>query len=70
MKFVYQTRGEIEAFRKQSNDYLSRTTSSKEAALGALVSLGIRTPDGRLTPEYGGLPDTGYSLSACVKPQD
>ena len=36
-----------------------RITRSPEAAKAYLIRLGVVTPDGKLTPEYGGEPDEG-----------
>lgn len=55
MRFAYQTREEVEVFRRQAARYADRI-NSKAAAIRELQCLGIAAQDGELSPEYGGLP--------------
>ena len=44
---------------KAIRDGTEKITRTPETAKAYLVELGVVTPDGKLTPEYGGEPDEG-----------
>ena len=56
-KVVYAgpvTMADAERFKKDAAEWARKACRSKETARAELVSLGICTPDGRLTERYGG----------------